>query len=279
VCPRTGDPSLTRRLVLIVLGGGVDTKERSLPLFLATAPTDNDRIRDHRVVRTRSTTTPALGRNTLLVVDRAARRTRYVGIVDQRAWIVGRERTPDRGPGRVTATDNRLATIVALLEDRGVGPAANSGRDPFPAVIDDLGADCARRKKAAYKRTIIRQPRLARVVHVISPQRLPVTRADVPGNPDIAVIVPHEPLTAREPDQHRGHSPILRDRLTGPRKHLCRRAGVSAVWGSKRVSCRDRAFRVIDAGDSPEGDTTPADADGGDAGPGTTRRGIALPGW
>jgi hypothetical protein len=172
----------------------------------------------------------------------AGTRPRHAGIVDQRARIVGREWTPDRGPGRITAADNRLAPIVGCSRTAAYPPP------PTPAVIRSLRSSTTSALTAPGGRSPPTSERSSGN-HIVTGWQSSSARSgwpwsmlDVLGDPDISVVMPHDALTARQLDPHSGHPPILRHRPTGSRKHLAAppRAQSRAAARSRSGPCDHR---------------------------------------
>jgi hypothetical protein len=131
---------------------------------------------------------PALGRHTLLIVDRATRRTGLLSVRDKHPRVTLRERPADGIPGRIAAAHDRLVTVDRLLEDRGVRTSGDASGDPRASVIDNLDAHSPRRQHATHKATLTRKPNLDRLVVILPTQRLTTTVADVVSNYRLAIL-------------------------------------------------------------------------------------------
>ncbi len=138
----------------------------------------------------------------------------------RRARIIARERATDGPPSIAAAADNRLMTVMGLLEDRDICASADRRGDPRPRVVDDLGAHRRTRQQTSNKTRLSMQPRLDRPVAIGDVQRLTTVVADIPADHHLAVVTAHNPFPAGQRDQSRRHAPIVRDRPTARQQPL-----------------------------------------------------------
>lgn len=116
---------------------------------MATNAAGDYRVRDVRPVDLAArSTAPLLKRGVLIPIRCAACGARLVGVGHAHARVVRRPRPPDEIAVRVAAAHDRLAPLVRLLEHRRIQPISNHGTHTQTLVIDNLGADRARRKAA-----------------------------------------------------------------------------------------------------------------------------------
>ena len=200
------DPRVTCRLILGLIGLGDKGVERPFAFLVATDAARHDRVwLDRAAVRACRPAAPLLKRRVLIPIDRAARGTPLLGVRHAHARVIPRPRPPDGIASRVAATDDRLTPIIGLLEHRHIRTAANRSRDPRAPVIDDLGADRARRQQAADNATILIHPRLRRTKSVLLKQARPTAGIHLICDKQVTVFETDHPSSRWERYQDCAH--------------------------------------------------------------------------
>jgi hypothetical protein len=122
-------------LNLGLVGLGKVGEECALRVLMTTHAPSDDGVGDCGSVRAAVSAAPLLEGRVLVVIDRAVCGTRLRRVSHAHARVVGRPRSPDGLPARVTAAHDRLMSIVGLLQNRDIRPIGNSGSDSGAPVI------------------------------------------------------------------------------------------------------------------------------------------------
>jgi hypothetical protein len=125
--------------------------------------------------------------------------------------MLGSQRSPQRIAGAVSATDDRLAQIVGLLEQSCVCTGRNGGGHSRAAVVNDLGGDRPDRQQPADDASFRAYRALSGVERIGVPQGRTIRPPRVVGEHHGAVVETHDTSTGRERDEHPGHAESLTD--------------------------------------------------------------------
>ena len=122
---------------------------------------------------------PFLKRGVLIPVRLAARGARLVGVGHTHVRVIRRPRPPDEPAVSAAATHDRVAPLMRLLKHRRIHPVGNHSAYAHAAVIDNLGADRARREPASNYAVIDVDRCCLRTKSVVVAQSNAATHADI----------------------------------------------------------------------------------------------------